>query len=67
MVKGAASFKDHMREGFMEEMEALKAENRRHVDDVKERVDESLQHGFEGFENQMVQMHSQYGKGKHYY
>ena len=28
---------------------------------------ESLQQGLQGFENQMVQMHAQFGEGKHFY
>ena len=36
MVGNAARFKDHMREGFMEEMQALKGENQRHASDVAE-------------------------------
>ena len=57
LVGNASRFKDHMREGYMEEMEALKGENQRHAADVAERVMESLQQGFQGFEEQMVQMH----------
>ena len=28
---------------------------------------ESLQQGLQGFENQLIQMHAEYGQGKHFY
>ena len=46
IVGKAAQFKDHMREGVLEEMEALKGENRRFAEDVAERVTGAVQSGF---------------------
>ena len=51
LVGNAAQFKDHMRQGYMEEMEALKGENKRHAADVEDRVVETLLKGFTDFEN----------------
>ena len=67
MVGKASQFKDVMREGFMEEMEALKGENQRHASDVADRVTDTLVQGLQGFENQLIQMHHEYGEGKHFY
>ena len=67
MFKGASAMKDALREGVLEEFEALKAENRSLIKDVETGVASVIVQMHEQQEKQLVQMHQEYGQGTHFY
>ena len=67
MFKGASAMKDTLREGVLEEFEALKSENRSLIKDIEAAVTGVIVQQHKNQEEQITEMHHQFSEGAHFY